>query len=199
MPTMARILPISAFQLLIISSLLSSFSMILVSAEDDEFAKSMDPEVFGLKKEKLTHFRLYWHDIVDGPNPTAVTIVNPPSNSSQTRFGLIRMIDNPLTQGPESSSKLLGRAQGFYASASQEDISLLVAQNFVFVEGKYNGSTIALMGRNSLLDKVRELSVIGGSGLFRLARGYALLTTQYYNASKSDDAVVEYNIYVLHY
>lgn len=196
---MARILPISAFQLLIISSLLSSFSMILVSAEDDEFAKSMDPEVFGLKKEKLTHFRLYWHDIVDGPNPTAVTIVKPPSNSSQTRFGLIRMIDNPLTQGPESSSKLLGRAQGFYASASQEDISLLMAQNFAFVEGKYNGSTIALMGRNSILNKVRELSVIGGSGLFRFARGYALATTQSYNASKSDDAVVEYNIYVLHY
>lgn len=196
---MARILPISAFQLLIISSLLSSFSMILVSAEDDEFAKSMDPEVFGLKKEKLTHFRLYWHDIVDGPNPTAVTIVKPPSNSSQTRFGLIRMIDNPLTQGPESGSKLLGRAQGFYASASQEDISLLMAQNFAFVEGKYNGSTIALMGRNSILNKVRELSVIGGSGLFRFARGYALATTQSYNASKSDDAVVEYNIYVLHY
>lgn len=196
---MARILPISAFQLLIICSLLSSFSMILVSAEDDEFAKSMDPEVFGLKKEKLAHFRLYWHDIVDGPNPTAVTIVKPPSNSSQTRFGLIRMIDNPLTQGPESSSKLLGRAQGFYASASQEDISLLMAQNFAFVEGKYNGSTIALMGRNSILNKVRELSVIGGSGLFRFARGYALATTQSYNASKSDDAVVEYNIYVLHY
>lgn len=196
---MARILPISAFQLLIICSLLSSFSMILVSAEDDEFAKSMDPEVFGLKKEKLTHFRLYWHDIVDGPNPTAVTIVKPPSNSSQTRFGLIRMIDNQLTQGPESSSKLLGRAQGFYASASQEDISLLMAQNFAFVEGKYNGSTIALMGRNSILNKVRELSVIGGSGLFRFARGYALATTQSYNASKSDDAVVEYNIYVLHY
>lgn len=156
---MARILPISAFQLLIICSLLSSFSMILVSAEDDEFAKSMDPEVFGLKKEKLTHFRLYWHDIVDGPNPTAVTIVKPPSNSSQTRFGLIRMIDNRLTQGPESSSKLLGRAQGIYASASQEDISLLMAQNFAFVEGKYNGSTIALMGRNSILNKVRELSV----------------------------------------
>ncbi|KAK9941376.1 hypothetical protein M0R45_017982 [Rubus argutus] len=196
---MARILPISAFQLLIISSPLSSFSMILVSAEDDEFAKSMDPEVFGLKKEKLTHFRLYWHDIVDGPNPTAVTIVKPPSNSSQTKFGKIRMIDNPLTQGPESSSKLLGRAQGFYAYASQEDISLLMAQNLAFVEGKYNGSTIALMGRNSILNKVRELSVIGGSGLFRFARGYALATTQSYNASKGDDAVVEYNIYVLHY
>ncbi|KAM5582347.1 dirigent protein 19 [Rosa sericea] len=196
---MARILPISAFQFIIISSLLSSFSMILVSGEDHEFVKPMDPELFGLKKEKLTHFRLYWHDIVDGPNPTAVTVVQPLSNSSQTKFGMIRMIDNQLTLGPESSSKLLGRAQGFYASASQEDLSLLMVQNFAFVQGKYNGSTITLMGRNSLSNKVRELSVIGGSGLFRFARGYALLTTQSFNASKSDDAVVEYNIYVLHY
>ncbi|XP_062018433.1 dirigent protein 19-like [Rosa rugosa] len=194
---MARILPISAFQFIIISSLLSSFSMILVSGEDHEFVKPMDPELFGLKKEKLTHFRLYWHDIVDGPNPTAVTVVQP--NSSQTKFGMIRMIDNQLTLGPESSSKLLGRAQGFYASASQQDTSLLMAQNFAFVQGKYNGSTITLMGRNSLSNKVRELLVIGGSGLFRFARGYALLTTQSFNASKSDDAVVEYNIYVLHY
>ncbi|XP_062017020.1 dirigent protein 19-like [Rosa rugosa] len=194
---MARILPISAFQFIIISSLLSSFSMILVSGEDHEFVKPMDPELFGLKKEKLTHFRLYWHDIVDGPNPTAVTVVQP--NSSQTKFGMIRMIDNQLTLGPESSSKLLGRAQGFYASASQQDLSLLMAQNLAFVQGKYNGSTITLMGRNSLSNKVRELSVIGGSGLFRFARGYALLTTQSFNASKSDDAVVEYNIYVLHY
>ncbi|KAM5582346.1 dirigent protein 22-like [Rosa sericea] len=196
---MARILTTSAFHLLIISSLLSSFSMILVSAEDHEFVKSMDPELFGLKKEKLTHFRMYWHDVVDGPNPSAVTIVQPPSNSSQTRFGLIRMFDNALTQGPEPSSKLLGRAQGFYGSASQEDISLLMAQNFAFVQGKYNGSTITLMGRNSILNKVRELSVIGGSGLFRYARGYALVTTQSFNASKSDDAIVEYNIYVMHY
>ncbi|XP_062017720.1 dirigent protein 22-like [Rosa rugosa] len=196
---MARILPTLAFHLLIIASLLSSFSMILVSAEDHEFVKSMDPELFGLKKEKLTHFRLYWHDVVDGPNPSAVTIVQPPSNSSQTRFGLIRMFDNALTQGPEPSSKLLGRAQGFYGSASQEDISLLMAENFAFVQGKYNGSTITLMGRNSILNKVRELSVIGGSGLFRYARGYALATTQSFNASKSDDAIVEYNIYVLHY
>ncbi|PRQ35570.1 putative plant disease resistance response protein [Rosa chinensis] len=196
---MARILPTLAFHLLIISSLLSSFSMILVSAEDHEFVQSMDPELFGLKKEKLTHFRMYWHDVVDGPIPSAVTIVQPPSNSSQTRFGLIRMFDNALTQGPEPSSKLLGRAQGFYGSASQEDISLLMAQNFAFVQGKYNGSTVTLMGRNSILNKVRELSVIGGSGLFRYARGYALATTQSFNASKSDDAIVEYNIYVLHY
>ncbi|KAL6200747.1 hypothetical protein ACLB2K_030528 [Fragaria x ananassa] len=173
--------------------------MILVCAEDYEFVKSVNPKFLGLKKEKLTHIRLYWHDVVDGSNPSAVTIVQPPSNSSKTRFGLIRMFDNALTQGPDPSSKLLGRAQGFYGFASQEDITLLLSQNFAFVHGKYNGSTITLMGINSIFNKVRELSVIGGSGLFRFARGYALVTTQLFNATKSEDAIVEYNIYVLHY
>ncbi|XP_050370370.1 dirigent protein 22-like [Argentina anserina] len=197
---MARILPTSAFHyLLVISSLLSSFSMISVSAEDHEFVKSMDPKLLGLKKEKLTHLRLYWHDVVDGPNPSVVTIVRPLSNSSQTRFGLIRMIDNALTQGPEPSSKLVGRSQGFYGSASQGAVSLLMIDNFAFIQGKYNGSAITIMGRNSIFNKVRELSVVGGSGVFRFARGYALATTLSFNVSKSDDAIVEYNIYVLHY
>ncbi|XP_004295831.1 PREDICTED: dirigent protein 19-like [Fragaria vesca subsp. vesca] len=196
---MARILSTSAFYLLIIFSLtLSLFSMILVSAEDHEFEKSMDLKLLGLKKEKLTHFRMYWDEVVDGPNPSAITIVQP-SNSSQTTFGLVRMFDNRLTLGPERSSKLLARAQGFFGSASQEDVSLLMAQNFAFIQGKYNGSTITLMGRNTVFDKVRELSVIGGSGRFRFARGYALLTTTSLNLSISPDSIVEYNIYVLHY
>lgn len=45
------------------------------------------------------------------------------------------MIDDPLTEGPELSSKLLGRAQGFYGSASQKDAGPLMAMNFAFLQG----------------------------------------------------------------
>ncbi|XWS57924.1 hypothetical protein CRYUN_Cryun09bG0214700 [Craigia yunnanensis] len=31
----------------------------------------MDRKLLGLKEEKLSHFRLYWHDIVGGRNPTS--------------------------------------------------------------------------------------------------------------------------------
>ncbi|KAB1227900.1 Dirigent protein 19 [Morella rubra] len=82
------------------------------------------------------------------------------------------MIDDPLTLGPKLSSKLIGRAQGFYALASQEEVGLLMAMNFAFTEGKYNGSTITVLGRNAVFTKVREMPVIGGSGLFRFATGY---------------------------
>ncbi|XVF69765.1 hypothetical protein PTKIN_Ptkin11bG0108100 [Pterospermum kingtungense] len=62
----------------------------------------MDRKLLGLNKEKLSHFRLYWHDIVGGRNLTAVPVVRPSSNSS-TAFGMISVIDDPLTMGPELS------------------------------------------------------------------------------------------------
>ncbi|XP_007206300.2 dirigent protein 19 [Prunus persica] len=101
--------------------------------------------------------------------------------------------------GPELSSELVARAQGFYASAAQKELSKLMVQNFAFVQGQFNGSTISLLGRNSIFNKVRELPVVGGSGAFRFARGYAEATTHTFDGTTTGDATVEYNIYVLHY
>ncbi|XP_068663157.1 dirigent protein 22-like [Aristolochia californica] len=155
--------------------------------------------VFGYRKEKLSHFHFYFHDIISGRNPTAVMVVRPPSfNTSATGFGSVAMIDDPLTEGPEITSKQVGRAQGLYASASQNDIGYLMNMNFVFKTGKYNGSTLSIMGRNGVLSEVREMPVVGGSGLFRWARGYAQARTHWFDI-KSGDAVVEYNVYVRHY
>uniref|UniRef100_A0A6N2LMC6 Dirigent protein n=1 Tax=Salix viminalis TaxID=40686 RepID=A0A6N2LMC6_SALVM len=194
---MARV-PIFASKFIVLL-LLSSFATILVTGdEDNEFVRRLDRKLLGLKKEKLSHFKLYWHDILTGPNPSAIQVVPPPSNTSRTAFGLVRMIDNPLTLGPEMSSKMVGRAQGFYAQASQEDIGLLMAMNFAFIEGKYNGSTITVLGKNSVLSTVREMPVIGGSGLFRFARGYVQARTQKFDVA-TGDATVEYNVYVFHY
>lgn len=161
------------------------------------FVRPLDPNELGLGKEKLSHFRFYWHDIVSGPNPSAVMVVPPPSNAS-TGFGMVRMIDNPMTERPELSSKLIGKAQGFYASAAQQEVGLMMAMNFAFLQGKYNGSTITVLGRNPVFSTVREMPVIGGSGLFRFARGYVQVRTHDFNLN-TGDAVVEYNAYVFHY
>ncbi|KAK5773373.1 dirigent protein 22-like [Gossypium arboreum] len=178
----------------------SIFTIFIVSAlaeNGSSFARSMDKKVLGMKKEKLSHFRLYWHDIVGGKNATAVPVVFPSRNST-TAFGMISVIDDPLTMGPELSSKMVGRAQGFYSAASQQEIGLLMAMNFAFMEGKYNGSTITILGRNTVFSKVREMPVIGGSGLFRFARGYVEARTHRFDPA-TGDAVVQYDCYVLHY
>jgi len=138
------------------------------------------------------------HDTITGRNPSVAQIVLPVSNALATAFGAINIIDDPLTLGPKLSSKLIGRAQGFYALTSQEEVGLLMAMNFAFIEGKYNGSVITVLGRNPVFSKVREMPVIGGSGLFRFARGYVQLSTNKFNSS-TGDAIVEYNVYVLHY
>ncbi|KAJ4827101.1 hypothetical protein Tsubulata_031683, partial [Turnera subulata] len=161
------------------------FTVNLVSGEDHEFVRSVDRKLLGLRKEKLSHFRMYWHDIVTGPKPTSVQVLTPPLNST-VGFGFTRMIDNPLTLGPEMSSKLVGKAQGFYSQASQEEIGLLMVQNFAFLEGKYNGSTITVIGRNTVFSTVREMPVVGGSGLFRFARGYVQARTHKFDAKTGD-------------
>ncbi|XP_058200453.1 dirigent protein 22-like [Rhododendron vialii] len=168
------------------------------TGEDGTFVKRVDRRLLGLKKEKLSHFKFYWHDILSGPNPTSVPIVLPPSNKSTTAYGGVNMIDDPLTLGPKLSSKMVGRAQGLYGSASQQGVGLLMVMNFAFMEGKYNGSTITVLGRNMIFSKVREMAVIGGTGLFRFARGYVEARTSTVDL-KTRDAVVEYNAYVMHY
>ncbi|XP_058734447.1 dirigent protein 22-like [Vicia villosa] len=185
------------FLFLSINTLTSSTSS---SHNEDtlNFVGPIDRKLLGInKKEKLSHFKFFWHDIMSGKNPSSIMVV-PPTLNSTTGFGFVNMIDNPLTLGPELSSKLVGKAQGFYASASQVELGLLMAMNFAFIEGKYNGSTITILGRNPVYDKVREMPVIGGSGLFKFARGYAQANTHWIDL-KSGDATVEYNIYVFHY
>ncbi|KAG5539146.1 hypothetical protein RHGRI_019637 [Rhododendron griersonianum] len=67
--------------------------------------------------------------------------------------------------------------------------------NFASLEGGFNGSTLGILGRNRVLDPVREMPIVGGSGLFMFARGYALARTVQYSL-KTGDAVVEYNVFV---
>uniref|UniRef100_M1C4L9 Dirigent protein n=2 Tax=Solanum tuberosum TaxID=4113 RepID=M1C4L9_SOLTU len=144
-------------------------------------------------KQKVTKFHFYFHDITSGKNPTAVPIIK---SKSPTFFGYVAMIDDPLTVGPEVNSTLVGRAQGIYGGAGQKEAALLMTLNFVFTTGKYNGSTLSVLGRNPAFHKYREMPIVGGSGVFRLAQGIATAKTYWMNAT---DAIVEYNVIVLHY
>ncbi|KAL1204921.1 Dirigent protein 7 [Cardamine amara subsp. amara] len=186
---MAKLTLIIVSQILLLAAVVSAGTGV-------DFAKTIDKKLLGLRKEKLTHFRVYWHDILSGSNPSSVVIRPPVSNSSF--FGSVTAIDNRLTTEVSVNSTLVGQAQGVYTGAGQRDASALMVMNFAFKTGKYNGSTISILGRNAILTKVREMPVIGGSGLFRFARGYVEARTMWFD-QKSGDATVEYNCYVLHY
>ncbi|KAL8060223.1 hypothetical protein ABFS82_02G010800 [Erythranthe guttata] len=150
-------------------------------------------------KQKVTELHFYLHDVVSGPHPTNIPIATANSTAtSPTFFGLIAAMDDLLTVGPTRNSTTVGRAQGLFGSTSLDEIGFHMTFNIVFTAGKYNGSTLSLAGHNPFLDEFRELPVVGGSGVFRLARGTALLDTVSYNMT-SGDAIVEYDIMVLHY
>ncbi|MBA0576141.1 hypothetical protein Golob_027424 [Gossypium lobatum] len=108
------------------------------------------------RMEKITCLHFYFHDIVDGKHPTAMQIIRVP-NRTATSLVTTFMVDDPLTEKLEPTSKLVGRAQEIYAFASQHDFGLLMLMNFAFPEGMYNGSAVSIVGRNAILDAVREM------------------------------------------
>ncbi|XP_047951746.1 dirigent protein 23-like [Salvia hispanica] len=149
-------------------------------------------------KEVITTLQFYFHDVVSGPNATATRIAQAAeTNASSTQFGGLWMIDDPLTEGPEPSSKLIGRARGLYGSAGQTDLGLIMALSYVFTDGFYDGSSFSLLSFNPVMKSGREMAVVGGTGLFRLAPGYAIANT--YQANASGDAIVGYNVTIVTY
>ncbi|CAN6371549.1 unnamed protein product [Urochloa humidicola] len=147
------------------------------------------------------HLQFYMHDTVTastGSPATAVRVVRGPTlapGNPINRFGDMYTIDDPLTEGPDMASRAVGRAQGFYLMASRSADQLLLSTNMVFTAGKYNGSSVAMMGRDAILDEVRELPVVGGAGAFRGATGFVQLRTHSFNASENN-AVLKVDMYL---
>ncbi|KAL8225749.1 hypothetical protein R6Q57_018306 [Mikania cordata] len=152
------------------------------------------------RRRNTTHIQFYMHDVVGGPNPSAVRVAGQSMNSTSLAmfgFGSIYVMDNSLTATPDANSTLIGRAQGLYAISSQEnELSLLMTLTYNFVSGIYNGSSLSIMGRNPVMNEVREMPVVGGTGVFRLARGFALAKT---HSMDQVDAVIGYNVTIIPY
>ncbi|KAJ0961985.1 hypothetical protein J5N97_029813 [Dioscorea zingiberensis] len=62
-----------------------------------------------------------------------------------------------LTVGRPSRLSSSVEARGFYASASVDYVGLLMAMNFAFTGGKYNGSTLTIItGRSEVFTEVER-------------------------------------------
>ncbi|KAL6562965.1 hypothetical protein OROHE_005552 [Orobanche hederae] len=165
----------------------------ITSSNSSRFSENLIQSMTMTRMEKTTHHHFYFQDKLSSPHPTAVKIIG-----DGYSFGTTIMIDDALTQDPEPDSKIIGRAQGTYALAAQDDLALLMVETFSFTEGEYNGSSISMLGRNHVMDVVRKMPIVGGSGLFRLGRGYALAHTVWFDRS-TGDASVEYNVILMHF
>uniref|UniRef100_A0A0D9XRC0 Dirigent protein n=1 Tax=Leersia perrieri TaxID=77586 RepID=A0A0D9XRC0_9ORYZ len=150
-----------------------------------------------------THLHFYMHDEYTGLHPTAALIVagRPPSPNTtasteqrRRRFGDIAVMNNALTEGPEPGSARVGTAQGFTVRVSERGAANALTMHLVMERGEHAGSSLAVTGRVDTDLAVRESVVVGGTGQFRFARGYAQSRSYDYDLDKG--GVVEVDVYL---
>lgn len=176
---------------------------VAVTARNGSYYSQTKPA--NLKEEKVTHVRFYLHDILSGPNPSAVRIAHANltgSTDSPVGFGSLFAMDDPLTVGPEKDSKEIGNGRGMYVSGSKEmsKFTIVMYADLAFTMGKFNGSSISIFSRNLVAEEAgeREIAIVGGRGKFRMARGFIKIKTHQIDM-KTGDAVLRYDATVYHY
>ncbi|KAI3445022.1 hypothetical protein Pfo_001687 [Paulownia fortunei] len=158
--------------------------------EEERFKKLLQ------SKEKVAKLHFFIQDALGGSNATVWEVARSQiTSTSATSFGQVRVLDDLITAEPDPNSEKLGRAQGVITLSGLEESALTMSLNLCFTSGKYNGSTLCVVGRNPISSKTRELPVVGGTGVFRLARGYSISNTYSYDAA-TNYGVLEYTVYV---
>ncbi|XP_047942647.1 dirigent protein 1-like [Salvia hispanica] len=147
--------------------------------------------------ERLTHLHLYSYEAARGDATAVVVAQAATTNTYRYRLGEVVVIDNRLAEGPNLSSRAVGRSQGMYAAVDVSNSAFLSVFNLVFTEGEFKGSTLSMMGRYDAQSGEREFPIVGGNGVFRSARGYARMRT-YSDDMETGISVDEYHVYVIH-
>lgn len=146
-----------------------------------------------LGAEKVGKIHFYVHDVVAGPDQTVYEVAHSfITSSSATSFGQVRVADDKMTVSADPSSLEIGRVQGLTTSADLTTPALAVNLNFYFTAGRAKGSSVLISGRNDITNKKQvEYPVVGGTGIFRYARGYAVASE-----TEQGGGVFEYTLHV---
>uniref|UniRef100_A0A0D9VV13 Dirigent protein n=1 Tax=Leersia perrieri TaxID=77586 RepID=A0A0D9VV13_9ORYZ len=143
-----------------------------------------------------THLHLYIHETFMGANATTASL-NAGAIGNSSSFGSVGAVDDELREGSDAASRYLGRAEGLLVQADLRNPSALCTiLNLVFTDGVYNGSTLVVDGRvdGGGGGAAVERAVVGGTGRFRRARGYSLMS-KFGNPTNST-VVFEMDVYV---
>nr|CAD1821347.1 unnamed protein product [Ananas comosus var. bracteatus] len=124
-----------------IIAILAILYLAVVGRTHDFEAWSQGLRLTGIKSEQVTDLHFYFHDTVSGTDPTAVRVAQATgTDRSPTLFGMVMMADDPLTEGPDPTSNVVGRAQGIYGSAGQNEVGLIMSMSFAFTNGSTTGA-----------------------------------------------------------
>ncbi|KAL2328701.1 hypothetical protein Fmac_022128 [Flemingia macrophylla] len=91
-------------------------------------------------------------------------------------FGTMTVFDDELTEGPELGSGLVGKAQGFYMASAVDGTSQIMAFTAKFQDNSYADS-LCFFGVHRTQVSQSQLAIIGGTGKYVNAQGYAVIKT----------------------
>ncbi|GAU17727.1 hypothetical protein TSUD_171150 [Trifolium subterraneum] len=117
-------------------------------------------------------------------------------------FGSVTVIDDQLTEEHELDSSVIGRAQGFYLASSLDGTSKTVVLTVLVHGGEHHDGvddTISLFGIHRTASPESEIAVIGGTGKYENARGYASLETllkEDEHTTDGADTILHFSIYL---
>ncbi|GLJ32151.1 hypothetical protein SUGI_0647300 [Cryptomeria japonica] len=105
---------------------------------------------WGYQQEENIVF--YLQDIVSKPNATAIVVAgaNGSTYIDNLDFGSLVVVDDLLTEMPDPSSTVVGRAKGFYAYSDVDANAVHMVFSLVFQNKKYNGRTLEFHGTDIL-------------------------------------------------
>ncbi|KAK8483340.1 hypothetical protein V6N13_096237 [Hibiscus sabdariffa] len=133
-----------------------------------------------LDQEKpCKRFILYYHDILFGGNDVANATSAATTNATglgNTSFGMLVVFNDPMTRDQHLLSPPVAQAQGFYFYDMETTYNAWFAYILVFNSSDHKG-TLNIMGVDMMMEKTRDLSVVGGTGDFFMARGITTLQT----------------------
>lgn len=126
-----------------------------------------------------TSFTFFLHDgIGSGAYDLTAPVLTAPLGSL---FGSLVVFDESITSQPDANSLEVGRGRGMYLSDANDNmgraIDFIWTAQFNAASGYGSGTTMSFAGFDRTTDQTREISVVGGTGTFRYARGYAIITT----------------------
>ncbi|XP_047954013.1 dirigent protein 21-like [Salvia hispanica] len=150
--------------------------------------------------KNITKLHFYVHNLDGGPklpNNTVFLVANASiTATSPTRFGHVDVFDDLVTAAPDIRSEQVARVQGTAAYAGLQSFAIALNAHFYITSGEFNRSTLGVAAHITVMDRSREVPVIGGTGAFRLARGYCL-SSIYSSDFATGYSILEYTIYVV--
>ncbi|XP_068328576.1 dirigent protein 24-like [Pyrus communis] len=137
-----------------------------------------------------------------GSNQPFVTAGQLPNGATLQKlmFGSVTVIDDDLTEGHELGSAVLGKAQGFYMASSLDGNSHTMAFTVLLHAGEHDvEDTISLFGVHRTASPVSHIAVIGGTGKYENANGYAAIESLHQvdqHTTDGVDTIMQISVYL---